>query len=214
MDIPPSVSLSVSDLDYEGDGTAFQAVATRSGVSIAQGQGPTELFGLESLRLDRFGYGGWLNASFFIVESGAVRDASTNNPLATVVYSYSVGDATSSIPTGTGSATWTGTMARTDVSATATPNNRIQGDAEISIDDLLDPAVDVEFTNIVGLATGSPRDKMTWNDITFRTAVSRTVRAETPSRGGSTARTTLRLVASSSAITLSEPLARRATNSA
>ena len=157
----PNPTISAGDLDYEdGDpDTGYQAIATYRGVSLGQGRGSSELVGLH---FDRYGYGGWLDSSYFVVESAAIGG---DTPLGNIGVGYSVGAEAGSNPTGTGRVTWTGVMVGTDVSATSALNNRAQGDAEITIEDLADPQVDVSFANITDLATGDSHDDLSWSGI-------------------------------------------------
>ena len=155
------LSLSVSDLSYvdaDGDGdTRYEAVASHRGVSVAHGSGVSTFSGLS---ITRYGYGGWMDHSFFVVESGEI----TQGPpaLQGALYSYSVGTAADSNPTPTGGGTWTGVMAGMDSMADGNP---VQGDARITIDDFSDPMVDVTFTNVYNLVAGTTYADMSWADM-------------------------------------------------
>ena len=159
-----SISLSLSDLTYtDADtdtDTEYQAVATRRGVSLAQGRGSSRIGGIP---VERFGYGGWLDHSYFISESGTVSGA---HPLqgARLEYSFSVGNAAGTNPAA-GGGSWTGVMAGVDTGGEATKGNRIQGDAEIAIEDFDDPKAGVRFTGIHDLVTGDARPDMIWSEI-------------------------------------------------
>lgn len=156
-----ALSLSLSDLDYTDEDAEYQGIATHRGVSVAQGRGPTTFAGVS---VDRIGFGGWLEHSFFAVEGGHVTDGPPVAVGAQVGYGYSVGDAAGTNPA-TGGGTWRGVMTGLDVSATATRGSPILGDAEISIADLADPVVGIAFTGIRNLATGTSLADMTWSDL-------------------------------------------------
>ena len=154
------LSLSVSDLSYvdtDGDGDArFEAVASHHGVSLAQGGGVSTFSGVT---FTRYGYGGWMDHSFFVVESGAITHGPPALEGAGVLFSYSLGTAANSNPSLTGSGTWTGVMAGMDSTADGNP---VQGDARITIDDFSDPMVDVAFTNVLDLVAGTTYQDMNW----------------------------------------------------
>lgn len=160
----PPLRLSLSDLSYtdqESDtDTEYQAVATHRGVSLAQGRGSSPIAGLT---VERFGYGGWLDHSYFISESGTISEGAFQGT--GLEYSYSAGAATGTNPSSTGGGSWIGVMAGADVSGETTRGNRIQGDAEITIADFADPKVGVSFTSIHDLATGTAHTDMSWSGI-------------------------------------------------
>ena len=157
------LSLSTSDLSYvdaDGDGdTRYEAVASHRGVSIAHGSGVSTFSGLS---IARYGYGGWMDHSFFVVESGEITQGLPVVEGAGVLYSYSAGTAAGSNPTPTGGGTWTGVMVGMDSMANGNP---VQGDAEITIDDFSDPMVDVTFTNVHDLVAGTTYADMSWADM-------------------------------------------------
>ena len=156
-----ALSLSVSDLRYTDEDAGYQGIAAHRGVSVVQGRGPTTFAGIS---IDRMGFGGWLEHSFFAVEGGLVTDGPPVAVGAQVGFGYSVGDAAGTNPA-TGGGTWRGVMTGLDVSATATRGTPILGDAEISIADLADPVVGVAFTGVRNLATGTSLADMTWSDL-------------------------------------------------
>ena len=157
------LSLSTSDLSYvdaDGDGdTRFQAVASHRGVSVAHGSGVSTFSGIS---ITRYGYGGWMDHSFFVVESGEITQGPPALQDAGVLYSYSAGTAADSNPTPTGGGTWTGVMVGMDSMADGNP---VQGDALITIDDFSDPMVDVTFTNVYNLVAGTTYADMSWADM-------------------------------------------------
>ena len=154
------LALSVSDLGYadaDGSGNArYEAIASHRGVSVAHGRGMTTFTGMS---MERYGYGGWMDHSFFVVESGDVMDGPTLLEGAGLVYGYSVGTAAGSNPTATGGATWSGVMVGMDAMAEGAA---VQGDARITIDDFLNPMVDIEFVNVHNLVAGT-----TYNDMSL-----------------------------------------------
>ena len=157
------LSLSASDLSYvdaDGDGDArFEAVASHYGVSLAQGSGVSTISGVA---IARYGYGGWMDHSFFVVESGTITEGPPALQDAGVVFSYSLGAAANSNPSLTGSGTWTGVMVGMDGAA---DDNPVQGDARLTIDDFTDPMVDVAFTNVLNLVAGTTYEDMGWTDM-------------------------------------------------
>ena len=118
---------------------------------------------LEGPAVDRYGFGGWLDHSFFIVESGEVTDGPALLEGAGLMYGYSVGTAAGSNPTAAGWATWSGVMVGMDAMAGGAP---VQGDAEITIEDLSNPMVDIEFSSVRNLVAGTTYDNMSWTGMT------------------------------------------------
>lgn len=100
-------------------------------------------------------YDGWLNYSVFLAGRGS--------PPWTYPQAYSFGDAAGSNPV-SGSATWSGVMVGVDVSKTAY-RNRIRGDADLTIADFSDPALDVAFTNIRDVDAGRTLADMAWDNV-------------------------------------------------
>ena len=170
------IDISTSDLEYDDPDAEYQAIGTRRGVRVSQGKGPTEISGYS---LDRYGYGGWLDHSFFVVESAKV--VSEGLLQGTMLgYSYSVGEATGSNPAGAagGGASWTGVMVGMDVSDPAAQGSVVRGDAEITINDFADPMVGVAFTNIHNLVS-----KSTYDDMTLRKSADKWRTVEAASSG-------------------------------
>ena len=154
-------TLSLSDFAVDSDGEWLAATETRRGVSLV---GESAIGDMGSSLGSLTGYGGWLEHNFFIVVHATISDDEIGNvsmPLA-----VSIGDATGTNPASvSGSATWSGVMLGTDVSATASRAHRIRGDADIAIADLTDPSIGVAFTGIQDLDSGGPRGDMTWSGI-------------------------------------------------
>lgn len=156
-----SHTISVSELDFGGSGSAHQAVASHRGVSLAEGRGEGLI---ANFGVDYNTYGGWLQHSLFAVQPGSY----TSGPFegGTFIISYTAGDAPNTNPEAAGgSGTWSGVMVGADVSQTATHGNLIQGDAEITIADFADPQADIAFTQIFDLSTETQRADMTWGGI-------------------------------------------------
>lgn len=158
------LSLSVSDLDYadaDGSGnTHYEAVASHGAVSVAHGRGTTTFSGLS---IERYGYGGWMEHSFFVVESGAIMDGPALLEGAVLTYPYSVGAASGTNPIATGGATWNGVMVGMDTMAD--DGDPVQGDATIRIGDFPNPMIDVTFRNVHNLVDESTYEDMTWTGL-------------------------------------------------
>ena len=118
----------------------------------------------EDANVNIFGYGGWMDESFFFVRNFQYvgDDASLQGARSTS--SMVIGDESGTNPT-SGSGRWNGVMVGIDISNTASVDNRIQGDAEVRIDDFLNPQVDVDFRNIFDLHTERARPNMNWRNI-------------------------------------------------
>ncbi|MDE0238960.1 MAG: hypothetical protein OXQ84_02005 [bacterium] len=157
------LSLAVSDLSYvdaDGDGDArFEALASHHGVSLAQGTGVSTFSGVE---ITRYGFGGWMDHSFFVVEAGMITEGPAVLEGAGVLFSYSLGTAAASNPSLAGGGTWAGVMVGVDLTPDGNP---VQGDARITIDDFSDPMVDVSFTNVLDLVAGTTYQDMSWIDM-------------------------------------------------
>ena len=153
-------TLDLQDLGWSEDpDDEFQVVANHRGVNLAQGRGSSEPL---DVPLQRYGFGGWMEHNYFIVES------STANlpPVGDVVvhYSHSVGNATGTNPT-TGGAIWSGIMVGMDVRDSVTSPHGVQGEASITISDFANPAADVSFSGIHAVVTGATYDDMDWTGI-------------------------------------------------
>lgn len=151
-------SLSISDFAQESEGTWPEAAETYRGVSIVRAS--AQVSGVGALAV----FGGWLDHNYFFVAHATITDdeyGDVSAPLA-----LTIGDATGTNPFSvSGTATWSGIMVGTDVSATATRSHLLRGDADITIADFMNPSVDVAFTNIRNLNTDALRNDMTWSGI-------------------------------------------------
>ncbi len=113
---------------------------------------------------DSFSYGGWLQHNYFFVLTSAAGVAEADTYETVTHGSIVIGNATGRNPT-SGSGRWNGVMVGIDISHTRDNGNRIQGDAEVRIDDFLNPDVDVSFTNVFDLYTRAERPSMTWQNL-------------------------------------------------
>ncbi len=140
------------------------------GVSLVEG------FGLRTAGERAFSakfYGGWLDEGAFFVNRAVltVRDE-RGQPigLGTVFDASALGVANDVAPVVTQgmSGTWKGMMIGTDVSDNVTRGQFVRGDATLSIDDFVNPDVDVAFSNLHELETGAKLDGRSipaWEDI-------------------------------------------------
>ena len=154
----PGISVSVGVDDLSVGSVPLSPVMRYRDIPLAAYGDRTMAFG-ESVEV--FGYGGWLDYSGFLVAgetatSGVARDV-------TLYYGLSTGIASNSRPTG-GSARWNGVMVATDVSG-AGRENVIQGDAELSVDFGAPATVDLSFSDVRDLTTGTERPGTTWSDM-------------------------------------------------
>ena len=119
--------------------------------------------------------GGWMEHSYFEVHSYSICNTanagcSGSEPDYDLEGGLTIGsDAmtrpTGTNPVGTGSASWIGIM--TGLSFGSNPDSAVRyiGDAQIEIDDLSAPTVDVSFTNIHNLASAERQPDITWNGL-------------------------------------------------
>ncbi len=83
----------------------------------------------------------------------------------TVGFAYGV--AMTVNPTG-GGARWTGTMSGFDITDTETGGNKVQGVADLVVQDFSVPEIDVSFTGIRDLDLDAPLTDMSWDAIALR----------------------------------------------
>lgn len=145
--------------------TVFTPIMTKNGVSLAKaieressGDGGVDT---------TLSYGGWMDHSAFLVRViTETYDAGTFVNWVTG-YSQAIGDAPETNPS-TGTFSWSGVMVgrNSDILSTQV-SNVVQGDAAISgeLSNMGDLSVDVEFSNIVDLNSGSSINDMTWSDL-------------------------------------------------
>ena len=154
-------TVSLSALTADADGEWPAATETRRGVSLVS---ETAIDSVGDALGELTGYGGWLDHNFFTVAHATISDDEVE--YVSIPIAMSIGDATGTNPTSvTGSATWSGVMVGTDVSATGSRSHRIRGDADITIADFTDPRIGVAFTNIQDIDTGGARGDMAWSGI-------------------------------------------------
>ena len=159
-----SLTLTLENFDFTSStSNEYQSVMTDRDVPLAQVRAREATSGVSGGQTNTLGYGGWLDHSFFFVQA-LTQTAPMSDPF-TVGFGVSIGNAPGTNPAATGGATWTGVMVGGDVSNTASRGNVIQGDAEIDIDNFANPDVDIRFTNIYDLDSGSTRGDMSWDDI-------------------------------------------------
>ncbi|MDE0175797.1 MAG: hypothetical protein OYH76_01630 [Defluviicoccus sp.] len=121
--------------------------------------------------------GGWMDHSYFQVNSvlscdtansGCSGSSPVYNSGSPDIYADALARASGTNPMGTGSATWAGIM--TGISYDSNPDSvvRFLGDAQISIDDLTTPIVDVSFTNIHDIASAERHPDLMWNGLAVK----------------------------------------------
>lgn len=73
------------------------------------------------------------------------------------------------LPAGTnpsaGVLSWSGTVIGADVSESESRGHTILGDVDLSIADILNPRVEIAFTNLFDFDANAPRSSMTWSDV-------------------------------------------------
>ena len=146
-EVPGLGDISLDDVDtsnYES-----QPVMIYRGISFGQRRSPGTDADGDSF--EALAYGGWLDHHYFVVSAGLYPD--TDNAEKVVLYSYVVGDETGTNPT-SGSATWSGVAMGVDASQRFHERRLLQADVDITIEDFMNPVVDVLFDNIKDLRTG------------------------------------------------------------
>lgn len=128
-------------------------------------------------RLDVRNYGGWLEYTAFLVSFTrgclvGTAGCSATNPdfprMGLFVDTSVFGAYSGTTPGGRGSATWTGVMvAGEDIKTdTGSPESDLFfGDAQVRIDNLAAPDVDVSLTNIHNVTGKTTRPGMTWQNL-------------------------------------------------
>ena len=160
----PGEFLGVDFVDLDFNNFEYQAVMVDydfdTEVPLAQWRGQGQI---GDVTTDVLGYGGWLEHTLFAV-MGEVTRGEDGMVAGGQIDSLVFGSPTATNPT-SGSGLWTGVMVGVDVSDTDALGNAIQGEAEITIRDFLNPTVDVGFSNVFDLAAGTSRLDMSWQDI-------------------------------------------------
>ena len=159
-DISTSVADFVADFTHP-DFLEYQPVMRHNDIPLVQARGRIEVDGDP---ISIFAYGGWMENNAFAVMGNIFTEGDLED--AGSLESFSIGNATGTNPT-KGSGTWKGSMVGVDVSNSSTRGNNIQGDATITIDDFLNPAVDVLFSNIFDLWDETSRNNMSWRNLSL-----------------------------------------------
>ena len=156
---PTPATLDLSHLTFNR--APMQRLEERQGVQFGYGRWQPD--GEDGGGL--YDYAGWLDHSFFVLKLDHRVGQNPLNPFEFVgALMYSLGDVTGTNPV-SGSATWRGAAVGVDISQTETMGNIILGDATLTVDDFMNPAVDVALTNLRDLDANAPRRNMTWNNI-------------------------------------------------
>ena len=148
----------VGDEGLEGFNSQYSIVMTDETIPLLQAQAAGRIEGVG--RLEFQSYGGWLQNSVFVIER---QSAMRGGEMVTRLASYSFGEAAGTNPTGTSSATWGGVM----IGVHSNTNHLVQGVAEIEILDLSLSSnfVDVTFSNVKNLHTGTAIDTFGWANL-------------------------------------------------
>ena len=146
-EVPGLGDISLDDVDTSN--FESQPVMIYRGISFGQRRSPGTDADGDSF--EALAYGGWLDHHYFVVSAGLYPD--TDNAEKVVLYSYVVGDETGTNPT-SGSATWSGVAMGVDASQRFHERRLLQADVDITIEDFMNPVVDVLFDNIKDLRTG------------------------------------------------------------
>lgn len=153
----------IDDTDLGRFNSQSQAVMVAdANIDIIMIQSRTAALESDGTRLTFQTYGGWTDNTVFGVEKiGITEDGTTDTRLA----AFSFGDATGTNPTGAGRAVWTGRFVGYDVEN----DYLVQGRANVDIDDLASPSVDVD---ILGLSLEEIPNTSTafsevWHDMTL-----------------------------------------------
>ena len=145
-EVPGLGDISLDDVDTSN--FESQPVMIYRGISFGQRRSPGTDADGDSF--EALAYGGWLDHHYFVVSAGLYPD--TDNAEKVVLYSYVVGDETGTNPT-SGSATWSGVAMGVDASQRFHERRLLQADVDITIEDFMNPVVDVLFDNIKDLRT-------------------------------------------------------------
>ncbi len=137
----------------------YSEKSRRKGVRLALGR-RNQTYDTGSTHFSSFG--GWLDHSLFVLSVLDFRSPALDENLGIQAEAWSIGAATGTNPRAVdGGASWSGVM----IAADGGQDSRgalVRGDAEITIDDFVDPSADVNFTNIHDLSRGDMRDDIVW----------------------------------------------------
>lgn len=140
---------------------------TDSGESTAQSDGDSREPYLASSRAEASA-GGFMStvntllASFDYVTFSASAQSAGASPASPLVAVHGQFPTTNPV---TGAGLWQGRVVGIDNSSGLARGNRIIGDAEITIEDFMNPTLDLRFSRLYDIDNGSPRDDMEWSDI-------------------------------------------------
>ena len=101
-------------------------------------------------------YGGWLEHHFFGVQ--ATFDGNTEDPSQVAIFSYTFGNASGTNPDDSGSGTWNGVAIGVNAAEKFGNRSLLTADVTVSIEDFLNPMVDVMFDSIRDLQDGRSFD--------------------------------------------------------
>lgn len=141
----------------------YSEKSRRKGVRLALGR-RSQTYDTGSTHFSSFG--GWLDHSFFVLSVLDFRSLALDENLGIRAEAWSVGAATGTNPRAVGGrASWSGVMIAVD-GGQDSRGALVRGDAEITIDDFVNPSADVNFTNIHDLSSGDMRDDIVWAGLT------------------------------------------------
>ena len=147
--------VEISGLNLEDN--EYQAVMTYGGISFAQSRvlgGPLPLVGRPDDTTEVLNYGGWLEHHHFGVQ--ATFEMNTEDPERVALFSYTFGNASGTNPDDSGSGTWNGVAIGVNAAEKFGNRSLLTADVTVSIEDFLNPMVDVMFDSIRDLQTGDP----------------------------------------------------------
>lgn len=159
-----SDTFSLFDPDSgETTDAAWQPIGEKRGAKIVEGTGRLSAGGITG---DMNSYGAWLTHSQFVASKLDIVAADYDELRGLGMFvAGSVGDESRSSPPG--GAEWLGILVGVDVSNTSTQGNFVQGDAALRVDNLSNPSVDVVFTDIVDVKTGTRHRSMAWRGLSL-----------------------------------------------
>lgn len=158
--ISDTFSLFDTDSSDRADAVS-QQIGEKRGAKIAEDAARISTAGITA---DVNSYGAWLTHSQFAATKYNIVGSDYDELLGVGMFAAgSVGDESYFSPPG--GAEWHGILVGVDVSNTSTQGDFVQGDAALRIDNLWRPAVDVVFTDIVNVETGTRHRSMVWRGL-------------------------------------------------
>ena len=153
------------------DGNEYQAVMSYGGISFAQSRregDPIPVVGTADAT-EVLSYGGWLDHHFFGIQ--ATYDGTTEDAGQVGLAAYTFGKASGSNPD-SGSGAWYGVAVGVNGASDFANRNPITADVTVSIDDFLNPMMEVVFNNVRDLSTGEgwtvsgfPISTISWDSV-------------------------------------------------